>query len=310
MQSPEWEKFKSSYGTETVRVGGLLYTKHRIPLTNYYYGYSAKMDPFSLNFEAIRKSLEENNCINLNFDVPNVLADSEDADEARKVYADADCVLSPKTTFTTYNLLLDLTLSEEDLLKNMHNKQRYNIRYAEKKGVVVKEEKGSEAFDIFCDLAVKTADRQGFYMHPEEYYKKLWEILGPAGIAHILVGYYKDEPLAAWMFFVYDGVLYYPYGGSSAKYRNLQASALVGWRGILLGKSLGCEILDLWGACEDPDDKTDPEWGFTNFKKKFGAEHVKYIPSYDLVLNPVMYETFNFANKARWAFLKLKKKVF
>jgi len=85
------------------------------------------------------------------------------------------------------------------------------------------------------------------------------------------------------MFFVYDGVLYYPYGGSSSKYRNLQASTLVGWEGLLLGKRLGCKVVDLWGASEDPDDRTDPEWGFTNFKKKFGAKHVKYIPSYDLV---------------------------
>lgn len=310
MQSPEWEKFKSSYGTETVRVSGLLYTKHRIPPTNHYYGYSAKMDPFSLDFEAIRRSLEENGCINLNFDVPNVLVDSEDADLAQKVYEDAGCVLSPKTTFTPYNLLLDLTLSEEDLLKNMHPKQRYNIRYAEKKGVVVKEESGPKAFDIFYDLVMKTADRQGFYIHPRDYYKKLWEILGLAGIAHILVGYFNGEPLASWMFFAYDGVLYYPYGGSSPKHSNLQASTLIGWKGMLLGKSLGCRTMDLWGACEDPDDKSDPEWGFTRFKEKFGAKHVKYISSYDLVLNTIMYETFNVANKARWALLKMKKKVF
>jgi len=206
--------------------------------------------------------------------------------------------------------LLDLTPLEEDLLKNMHHKQRYNIRYAEKKGIVVKEEIGQKAFDVFYDLAKKTADRQGFYIHPRDYYKKLWEVLSAESVAHILVGYYKDEPLASWMFFVYDGVLYYPYGGSSSKYRNLQASTLVGWKGLLLGKSLGCKIADLWGASEDPDDRTDPEWGFTNFKKKFGAKHVKYIPSYDLVMNSTMYETFNFANKARWTLLKLKKKVF
>jgi len=68
-------------------------------------------------------------------------------------------VISAKNTFTPYNLLLDLSPSEEMLLENMHSKQRYNIRYAKKKGVVVKEETGSKAFDIFSDLAIKTAER-------------------------------------------------------------------------------------------------------------------------------------------------------
>jgi len=69
VQSPEWEKFKSSYGTETVRVGEVLYTKHRIPFTNFHYGYCPKTDPFVVDFNAIRKSLEVNNCINLNFEI-------------------------------------------------------------------------------------------------------------------------------------------------------------------------------------------------------------------------------------------------
>ena len=310
VQSPIWEKFKKSYGTENVRVGEVLYTKHRIPFTNSYYAYCPKVNPFVIDFPALKNSLEENNCIAVNFDVPNVLTEAENSEEAKKVFEEAGCSKSPKDTFTPYNLLLDLTLSEDDLLMSMHSKQRYNVRYAKKNGVVVKNEKGSEAFEKFYDLAIKTADRQGFYVHPKAYYKKLWEILQPEGAAHILNAYYEDDHLASWMFFVYEDVIYYPYGGSSAKHRNLQASTLVGWRGMLLGKELGCKTMDLWGACEDPDDRSDPEWGFTHFKQKFGARHVNYIPSYDLVLNPVLYETFNVANSVRWSLLKLKKQIF
>jgi lipid II:glycine glycyltransferase (peptidoglycan interpeptide bridge formation enzyme) len=309
VQSPIWEKFKESYGTETVRVGGVLYTKHRIPFTNSFYAYCPKVDPFSINFEDLINSLRENDCIAVNFDVPNVLEGSDNSDEAGEIFETQGCIEAPRDTFMPYNLLLDLSPSEDDLLMNMHSKQRYNVRYAKKNGVTVKNEEGKEAFEKFYNLAIKTADRQGFYVHPKGYYEKLWEIMSPKGVAHILNAYYEDELLASWMFFVYEDVIYYFYGGSSTKHRNLQASTLVGWRGMLLGKELGCKTMDLWGACEDPNDRDDPEWGFTHFKQKFGAKHVAYIPSYDLVLNPVLYEAFNIANRARWSFLKLKKQI-
>ncbi|MBD3365983.1 peptidoglycan bridge formation glycyltransferase FemA/FemB family protein [candidate division WWE3 bacterium] len=307
MQSPIWEQFKNAYGTTAIRVENTLYTKHRIPFTNSYYAYCPKADPFKINFDVLRKSLAQNNCIAINFDVPNIVDSSEEASEAMEIFTEAGCKKAPRDTFTPYNLILDLTPSKEDLLKNMHSKQRYNVRYAKRKGVEVREEFGKKAFEIFYDLAIKTAERQGFYIHPKTYYEKMWETLGNEGVAHILNAYYKDEPLASWMFFVYDEVLYYPYGGSAAKLRNLQASTLVGWEGMLLGKRLGCKTFDLWGACEDPNDRSDPEWGFTHFKQKFGAKHVKYIPSYDLVLNPFLYESFNFANRARWTVLNFKK---
>jgi lipid II:glycine glycyltransferase (peptidoglycan interpeptide bridge formation enzyme) len=310
VQSPAWEKLKSNYGTETVRVGDLFYTKHPIPLTGKYFAYCPKVDPFTVDFDPLRKSLENNNCISANFDVPNVLTDSEKAQEAVDLFEQAGCVKSPKDTFTPYNLLLDLERDEDTLLADMHSKHRYNIRYAKKNGVVVRQGSGDADFEIFYDLAIKTSKRQGFYIHPKKYYRLIWDILGEQGIAKTLIAEYEGTPLASWMFFVYDNVLYYPYGGSSSEHLNLHASNLVGWEGILLGKREGCEVFDMWGANADPDDREDPEWGFTNFKKKFGARHVEYIDSYDLVLDPLMYRGFNVANCLRWRVLKAIRKVF
>ena len=310
VQSPIWEKFKASFGTETVRVGEVFYSKHKIPFTNYYYAYCPKVDPFVVDFVAVHASLKENNCVAINFDVPNVLADSARSAEAQKVFEKNGCAKSPKSTFTPHNLLLDLTISEEELLQKMHSKHRYNIRYAQKNGVEVREGTTSQDFDVFYELALGTANRQGFYIHPKSYYEKIWEILGAEKFAKILTAYYQEKPLASWMFFVYDKVFYYPYGGSSEESKNLFASNLVGWEGIKLGKSLGCETFDMWGACADPDDSSDPEWGFTNFKMKFGAKYVGYIPSYDLILNPVLYKMFNLSNNLRWKILKLRKRFF
>ena len=308
VQSPVWEKFKQSFGTPTVRVGEIFYTKHALPFTGKFYAYCPKVDPFKIDFFVLKDSLKKENCIGINFDVPNVLTTSSQAKEAQDIFAKSGCVFAAKSTFTQYNLLLDLNPSERELLANMHPKHRYNIKLAQKNGVTVREAKTKEDFETFYTLLLDTSKRQGFYIHPKNYYQKIWEVLGAQGVAKILIAFYENEPLASWMFFIYDGVIYYPYGGSSERHKNLYASNLLGWEGILLGKKHNCTQFDMWGANANLDDKTDPYFGFTNFKLKFGAKHVQYIPSYDLVLEPVFYKTFNLANKLRWAFLGFKKR--
>jgi len=107
------------------------------------------------------------------------------------------------------------------------------------------------------------------------------------------------------MLFSHNGVFYYPYGGSSDRLQNLFPSNLLGWEAIKLGKELGCHTFDMWGAANDPNDQSDPWWGFTNFKLKFGGQLVSFMDSYDFVVNDKIYKMFNLANNLRWKILRL-----
>ena len=304
VQSAEWAEFKTKYGTPAVSAGGVIYTKHKIPFNSGYFAYCPRVEPDKIDFKELKESLVTQQCISINFDVPNVLANTDEELAALKIFTDNTCVPSPRNQFAQSNIILDLNKSEDELLSQMHTKHRYNIRYAQKQGTVVKNAETLKDFDDFYALFEQTAQRQKYYVRPKEYYKILWEMFKPKQMCEILVAYNNGKPLASWMFLIYDNVLYYPYGGSSEEMKNLQSSNLVAWEGILLGKKRGCAVFDMWGASDNLEDTSDTWWGFTNFKLKFGGKYIKYMDSYDFVINDPVYRMFNFANSVRWKLLK------
>ena len=306
VQSSEWGEFKTKYGTPSVRVGNVQYTKHKIPFSNFYYAYCPRVNPFDIDFEALKKSAVANNCININFDVPNVIADSEEAPKAVEIL-EKNCQKAPRDQFAKGNVVLDISGAEDEIMAKMHNKHRYNIKYAARNGVTIRQAEKPEDFELFYKLYAETAERQKYYGRAHLYLKDLWDIFYPAKIAHIIIGEYNGVALASWLLMAYEEVLYYPYGGSSEQYKNLFGSSLVAWESIKLGKSLGCKSFDMWGTSVDPNDTADSYYGFTNFKLRFGGKHVVYIDSYDLVLNEHIYSMFNSANNLRWKLLKILK---
>ncbi len=304
LQSRMWEQFKNAIGTPAIRAGGVLYTKHRIPFTNSYYAYCPRVNPSVINFKELTDSLNENNCVAAHFDVPNVIKGSMEETKALEIF-ETTCVKSSREEFAKGNFFLDLTQSEEDLLRNMHNKQRYNINYAQKKGVAVRKAEGEKDFNLFFDLYKETGSRQGFYYRSRNYLHTAWEIFNSYQACDLLIAEYEGKALSSWMLFVFNNVLYYPYGGSTEDLKNVQANCLIGWEAIRYGKSRGCKLFDMWGAARDLKDEKDPYFGFSQFKAKFGGTHVTYINSYDFVLNESIYKMFNLANSLRWKVLNI-----
>jgi lipid II:glycine glycyltransferase (peptidoglycan interpeptide bridge formation enzyme) len=302
LQSPQWAEFKKIYGTPSVNAGNVWYTKHTIPFTGFNYAYAARVDPRNVNFEELKKSLEENKCIAIHFDVPNITKGSSEEKECIELF-ESNCVKSPRDEFAKGNIFIDLTKSEDELMSQMHQKQRYNIKYAQKKGVTSRISTEKKDFESFYEVYKDTSLRQHFYPRSKYYFEKMFEVFQKDNNIHILLTEFEGKALATWLLFTYEDTLYYPYGGSLEVMKNLQASCLIGWEAILFGKKMGLKNFDMWGASEDPNNEKDPYYGFTNFKTKFGGKHVVYISSYDMVVNEGMYKLFNSANSLRWKLL-------
>lgn len=305
LQSWAWGEFRRAMDTDVVRLNGWQLTFHTIPHTPFTIGYFPKGPMPTAAMQAKLATLaRQKNAIFIQLE-PNVLNHS-----AFSIQHLAFLQPSHHPLFTKYTFVLDLTKSEDELLKAMHPKTRYNIRVAQKHGVTVREDNSSATFDQYIQLVKETTKRQGFYAHNETYHRKMWETMHRAGIAKLFTASYQGNILAAWIIFAWNDTVYYPYGASSRDNREVMAPNLLLWEIARWAKKQGYKKFDLWGALGPDPDVNDPWYGFHRFKQGFNPNLVEFIGSYDLVINPFFYHLYTVADTLRWTYLKLKKKIF
>src|SRR3989339_80526 len=198
----------------------------------------------------------------------------------------------PKQTW-----ILDLSKTLEEILTGMHSKTRYNINLAQRKGVVVREEKNPQ---IFWELNKETVRRDSFRSHGYAHYEKL--LAQP--FVRQLIAYYQGRALASNIFILTPTVITYLHGASSSQERNLMAPYFLQWEGLKLGKKNGCQQYDFWGI--SPPAVSGPlscfhgycwsaghSWtGVTRFKVSFGGQLKEYGQAFDQVLSPGKYKLY------------------
>ena len=307
LQSPEWASFRAAWGNEVAETPYGFLTLHKMPLTKFKLGIFEKgAKPTKEMLEGLKSFGKENNLFFIKLE-PNYVPVAETERESLVKLLKSQGAVQGKTLFTPTTFWIDLTKSEEELLKSLHPKTRYNIRLAEKKGVKVIEDNSDKAFDTYLQLTKETVTRQGFYAHSEKYHRLMWQHLHSTPItehhtpiAHLLTAKFNNEILTTWIVFVHDNFLYYPYGASTEKHKDLQANSLMMWEAIKFGKKMECITFDLWGREEGK--------GFTRFKEGFNPKVVEFLGTWDLVINPTIYKIYRFAEKIRWSLLRLRTK--
>jgi len=215
---------------------------------------------------------------------------------------------SNSRVFAEHTFVVDLNLPEEKLLANMKPKTRYNIRLAEKKGVVVKDiTDGDKGFDTFFDLYQQTIKRQNYLGHNYTYHKTVFEKM--RHYSSLLIAYYENKPLAAYHLMFFKKSAYYIYGGSSEEHKEVMASNLLMWKALQQSRKRKCTSFDMWGALPNDYDTRDPWAGFHRFKEGYGGMHKDYIGSIDIVFRPFEYRLFSFLWPLRTKILGLKQKL-
>lgn len=308
LQSSKWGEFREKTGVKVVREDGLQITIHPVPHTKFTIGYLPKGPmPTKETLNELKEIGKKENCIFIQLE-PNI----ETAEKLKSAIKNLGLINSAHPLFTKYTFILDLTKSEEELLKNMHPKTRYNIRVAEKKGVKITEDNSDKAFEEYLKLTRETTARQNFYAHSEKYHRLMWETLKTDNLnkdelsAHLLTATYNGKTLVTWIVFVLGGTLYYPYGASGSEHREVMASNLMMWEAIRFGKKLGLKKFDMWGSMGPNPDPKDPWFGFHRFKEGYGPKLIEFVGSFDFVINKKMYLAYKIMNKIRWFILRAK----
>jgi lipid II:glycine glycyltransferase (peptidoglycan interpeptide bridge formation enzyme) len=194
-------------------------------------------------------------------------------------------------------IVIDLHGDEEDWLKNMKPKTRYNIRLSQKKEIVVEE---SDDIDIFYDLMVSTGNRDVFGIHSKEYYKSVYESFSNDRKIALFIAYYQNEPLAGLMVFRSGGRAWYFYGASNEKERNRMPTYLLQFEAMKWAKRYGCLEYDLWGIPDEDEQeleenfssRSDGLWGVYRFKRGFGGIVKRQFCAFDRVYKPLLYKLY------------------
>lgn len=204
---------------------------------------------------------------------------------------------SPEDIQPARTLLIDICGDEAEVLARMKQKTRYNIRLAQKKGVVV--EKSSD-IGLFHQLMQSTGQRDAFGVHSLEYYHHAYQLFQPGGSCELLVAAYQGEPLAAVMVFAKGQRAWYFYGASSNEHRDLMPSYLVQWEAIRWARSRGCQSYDLWGVPDEDEETLESNflkhntglWGVYRFKRGFGGVLRRTQGPWDRVYQRSLYSAY------------------
>ena len=193
-------------------------------------------------------------------------------------------------------VLIDLYPAEDELLAQMKQKTRYNIRLAEKKGVRLRIGTSND-FDMLYKMYAETSVRDGFVIRNEEYYQTVWtNFLSTQSVqspfAEPLIAEVDNEPVAAIFVFYFAGRAYYVYGMSRDVHREKMPTYLLQWEAMKRAKANGCVVYDLWGA-PDVFDESDSMWGVYRFKEGLGGTVVRTLGAWDCAPNPFWYKLYS-----------------
>jgi lipid II:glycine glycyltransferase (peptidoglycan interpeptide bridge formation enzyme) len=196
-----------------------------------------------------------------------------------------------------HTLVVDLSLSEEDLRHGIDSGHRNAINTAEQRDLSFREGQGPADFEAFLLFIHETAVRTGFRPQSDDYLRKIMQILGPLGAAKLFVAEHDGKAAGAAIAFDYKGTRAYAHAASHPDARKLRLGAPLVWYMMMDAKAVGMSSFDLWGVAPADAPPDHPWAGFSQFKRAFGGTEREYAGTWELPLKPLKYKAYQAAKK-------------
>jgi lipid II:glycine glycyltransferase (peptidoglycan interpeptide bridge formation enzyme) len=183
--------------------------------------------------------------------------------------------------------------SLEEVHKGFNQQWRRNIKKAEKAGVKVVQG-GYDDLPAFYELYAETAERDRFIPRPLPYFRRMWTALtaeDPDRMRLYLAHHDGDVLAAATMLTVGEHV-WYSYGASTSRKREVQPNNAIQWRMMRDAHELGAAVYDLRGIT-DTLEESNHLLGLLRFKVGTGGEAAEYLGEWDFPLNRLLHKALD-----------------
>ncbi len=244
--------------------------------------YNLKLKILRILFDELKEIAKKENCSFI-----RVAPLWERSEENIKLFKDLGFRNSPMHA-STYEATwkLDITLSEDELLRNMRKTTRYLIRQALKnpKLEVIKSDKIEEA-ELYDKLNRTVAKHQRFIPFSFEFIKNEFDVFKKDGQTLLFFGKYQEEIIASALIIFWSGIGFYHQAALLPQYHRIPISYLLQWEVIKEAKKRGCKLYDFWGYVNPKENPEHPWAGPTLFKMGFGGYKKEYVKTQDLPLS-------------------------
>lgn len=194
-----------------------------------------------------------------------------------------------------HKLFYDLNQPEEKLLESCHKTTRYNVRYAEKHDVKIREYYPDHPdlenkLDVFYDLVLETQQRaKGYPVRSRESFSKLFEEF--KGTKNLVLTEALVEGQTVVMN-ISQRTKYWSssfYAGSNRLHPKAKAPYLLRWKSIQSAKLFGSKTYDFWGIIP----ASSQHKGYSDHKLSFGGYRLDTYGLLAMPLNPIKYNLWN-----------------
>lgn len=182
-------------------------------------------------------------------------------------YAELEELLATKGYRRSERLtcVVDVTVTEDEILGNIKKGARRNISKAEGAGVRIVESDSLDDTRKLREILGRHSKDSAYGMPPVSYFEYIHEIMVKNKLARVHLAYLDDEVIGGGLSFVFGKTATLRYAGIVQEHRDSGAHYLLHWHRILQFKKEGVEEIDMGGI--PPEEKN----GVRFFKTRFGG---------------------------------------
>ncbi len=198
------------------------------------------------------------------------------------------------------DILMDLRLSETDLLGNMTRDRKKSIKKGTRELEIRLITDFEKLFEPIYILLKTVYQRVKLPLPSREYFSRVIDTLAPEGNIKIF-GAFKDNILiGVRLVLCYNKLVYDWYAGANDDYLEYRPNDILVWEVLIWGKENGYSTFDFGGA-----GKPNIPYGVRDYKLKFGGELVNF-GRFELINKPILFfvikSMFNLIRSIRGVF--------